>query len=77
MKTESFRSRFMRTILCDPAVLQHQNSIAEASGSQTVGDENAGPSPGHRMVLLINAVLCDRIQCSGRFIQDKDRSVPV
>ena len=63
----------MRAAFNDAAAFEHDDFVAIAYRAQAVGDDDAAAASAPQVV--VDGFFGDRIKCSRRFIQDKDRGI--
>ena len=63
----------MRAAFNDAAAFEHDDFVAIADRAQAVGDDDAGAASAPQVV--VDGFFGDRIKCSRRFVQDKDRGI--
>ena len=63
----------MRAALNDATAFKHDDFVAIAYRAQAVGDDDAAAAAAPQVV--VDGFFRDRIKCSRRFIQDKDRGI--
>ena len=64
-------------VLCNAAVVKDDNAVAEFAAAHAVGDVDGGFAGGHLAELFVDFSLSDRVERSGRLVEDDERGILV
>ena len=67
----------MGAVLCNAAVVKDDNTVAEFAAAHAVGDVDGGFAGGHLAELFVDFSLSDRVEGSGRLVEDDERGILV